>query len=413
MLSAVLVLVGVVGLVGCGNSTGGDRTSTSITDAPRNPTTTTLSPEAQALRPILAAGLLQLTDLPAGFVATPGTARTNADRIVKGLDECTPFRGLADHGIASATSSQFTKRTQSAHDTVDGFATPAEAEAKRTLLEDPGIIDCFAARYAEPFTTDDNLLPENVKLVGTDVSPLALDPAGDGANGFRVTSTFAITTKGDTRNETARTDVIGFRVGRALVTIEAGGTEASWPSWPRSRRPPFPASSNDSRPRARDARDPRLERSRHRAAQLARLRCGCGVRADLLRAHSRDPEEERPDHSHDAHVDLIDPDAHIDPCRRWERRRSQQLVDGLPRGGWIQPHVLARAGAVGRLVDRGRTGQRGAVGDVLDVTPRGEQARPVDREPDGHQPEEQDPDQQRGRLPGLIRSRRRVHEPLR
>lgn len=221
----LIALTALVVLAGCGSS-GDDTKATSTTAAPRSTTTTTLSPEAQALQPVVDAGLLRLTDLPADFVATPGPARTNSDRIIKNLDQCEQFRDLTQHGITSATSSQFTNRTQSAFDTVDVFATPAAAEAKRTLLENPRIIDCLAARYADPFTKGHNVLPKNVKLVGTDVSPLALGPAGDAINGFRVTTTFAITTKGETRNEMARTDLIIFQVGAALVTMETGGTEA-------------------------------------------------------------------------------------------------------------------------------------------------------------------------------------------
>ena len=221
------VLVLACTLAACGSSGGGSAPGTSTTSAPPRTTTTTLSPAAQALRPIVDAGLLQLGDLPAGASDSGQVAVSHTEAIMRGIDSCRPFAALADHGVTDGTSNTFTVGKVQTFDTVEVFGTPADADARRSLYQDPAIIDCLAKRYEEPFAKGHQVLPKNVKLAGTDVSPLAVDPYGDGEFGFRITINFTITKSGATSNEAITTDLIGVQIGQAIVTLQStGGTAA-------------------------------------------------------------------------------------------------------------------------------------------------------------------------------------------
>ncbi len=219
----VLVLLGL--LAACGSSGGGPASSSTLPST----TTTTLSPAAEAAQPIVDAGLLQLGDLPTGATDTGTPAVAHDDAIMKDLGACDSFAALRDHGVADGTSNTFTVDPVQTFDTVEVFASAADAGARIDLYQDPAIIDCLAKRYEQPFTKGHQLLPKNVRLAGTDVSPLAVDPYGDGGFGFRITVNFAITKSGATSTQTITTDLVGVQVGQAVVTLQStGGTAADY-----------------------------------------------------------------------------------------------------------------------------------------------------------------------------------------
>ncbi len=217
----LLVLLGT--LAACGSSRGSGPASSSTLPST---TTTTISPAAKAAQPIVDAGLLQLGDLPTGAADTGTPAVSHDDAIMQDIGACDPFAALRDHGVADGTSNTFTVDAVQTFDTVEVFADSGTAAAARMdRYQDPAIIDCLAKRYEEPFRTGHQVLPKNVKLAGTDVSPLAVDPYGDGRFGFRITVNFEITKQGATSTPMVTTDLVGVLVGRTVVTMQStGGT---------------------------------------------------------------------------------------------------------------------------------------------------------------------------------------------
>ena len=154
-----------------------------------------------------------------------------------------------------------------------------------------------------------------------------------------------------------------------------------------TQRPAEADRAPGARPRRARGGDQRTRRGPRSSARLRRRR---RVGADLLRTEPGQAEELQPDRPCDAHDHPVGGDLHVDrACRPAattpgrSRRRAAAPRTGSSR---TSAPPLAR---YTRLVDRRRAGQRGAVGDVLQVAARGEEPRAVDREPDEEQAEEQ------------------------
>ncbi len=97
------------------------------------------------------------------------------------------------------------------------------------LTKDPGFVGCLQARFEYPFTKGKVQVQQGATFDGADISPLALDPAGDDVTGFRVTGNFTIKTDKKTTTETVLTDLVYVQVGRTLVTLQStGGTAADF-----------------------------------------------------------------------------------------------------------------------------------------------------------------------------------------
>jgi hypothetical protein len=133
------------------------------------------------------------------------------------------------------------------------------------------------------------------------------------------------------------------------------------------------------------------------------------VGADLLRSEPGQAEELQPTRRGDAHDDAVGRHLDLDPRRRRQRRRPDHLVDRTPRRARIHAHLGAAGVSERALVEGRRAGERGAVGDVLQVASSGEEPCSVEREPDEEEAEEEDADDQCRRLPALVAP----HVPLR
>ena len=194
-----------------------DRSSNPAEDT----TTSTRSQATADAQRIADAGLVTQADVPAGFVGRPkeSTSTEESDRRLRATPACEPFEALTEPGLVRAHSKEYGLGQGRVFDSVAMFATRAEAASQLELFTDPRIVDCIQGRFERTFKDANSSLPEGVTVSGVNISPLAIDPYGDGTFGFRATITL---TEGGAP-QIILTDIVGVQVGRAAVTVQSTG----------------------------------------------------------------------------------------------------------------------------------------------------------------------------------------------
>ena len=195
--TGILVLLVVVSACSSGSSKSGG-----------TPTTTTATRPATAADRIAQAGLLRHTDFPKDYRA--GQPTKSDDAAIRATPACAAFPLLTDHGIATAYSPSFFSPSALIGNQVDVFS---DAKAPRALIEelrDPAIVGCLhdlvvASLAGSPTTASTTI----------DVSPIAVDGAGEDTSAFRFT--FMTTTNGT--STTTLQDQVVVRVGRTILIL--------------------------------------------------------------------------------------------------------------------------------------------------------------------------------------------------
>ncbi|MEO6469743.1 MAG: hypothetical protein ABIP21_11640 [Acidimicrobiia bacterium] len=196
ILTLLLVVV-AVGACSSGSSKSGG-----------TPTTTAADPPATSAERIARAGLLRPSDFPKGY--RTGQPTESDDAAIRGTPACAAFPLLTDHGIATAYSPSFLSPNTLVGNTVDVFSDTKPPRAFIEELRDPAIVGCLhnlvvASLAGSPSTASTSV----------DVSPIAVDGAGEDASAFR----FTLTTTTDGAPTTTLQDQVVVRVGRAILIL--------------------------------------------------------------------------------------------------------------------------------------------------------------------------------------------------
>ena len=224
MTGRLRVLAGalcVLALAACGSSGGSkgapSRSSTTTSNAPA----ATTDPTVAADRRIAAAGLIRAGDLP-GWRSSPRPPSTGAEirDAAAGIPACATFAAGIRDGSARARSAKFTRRGTTVDGDVDVYATPAELQAQLDLYRDPAIVACLQTLYTKALTAS---APAGATVGTVSVSPIAVDPSGDGGYGFRIT---ADVTR-DGAPATILTDLLGVTSGRVGASLTVTGSDVA------------------------------------------------------------------------------------------------------------------------------------------------------------------------------------------
>ena len=195
--TGVAILLVVIGACNSGSSkSGGTATTTASTRA------------ATAADRIAQAGLLRRADFPKDYRAGPPTK--SDDAAIRATPACAGFPVLTDHGIATAYSPSFFSPSALVGNKVDVFSDAAPPRALIEELRNPAIIGCLHDLVVASLAGSTSGAPTSI-----DVSPIAVDPAGDDSSGFRFT--FTTTTNG-TATTTVQDQVV-VRVGRSVLIL--------------------------------------------------------------------------------------------------------------------------------------------------------------------------------------------------
>lgn len=171
-------------------------------------TTTASTRPATAAQRIARAGLLRPSDFPKGY--RTGQRTKSDDAAIRATPTCAAFPLLTDHGIATAYSPTFLSPNALAGNTVDVFSDAQPPRAFIEELRNPAIVGCLhdlvvASLAGSPTTASTSV----------DVSPIAVDGAGEDSSAFRFT--FTTTTNGT--STTTLQDQVVVRVGRTILIL--------------------------------------------------------------------------------------------------------------------------------------------------------------------------------------------------
>ncbi len=193
----LILLVAVVSACSSGSSKSGG-----------SPTTTTATRPATAAERVARAGLLRRSDFPTDYRA--GEPTKSDDAAIRATPACAAFPLLTDHGVATAYSPSFFSPSALVGNKVDVFSDAKPPRAFIEELRDPAIVSCLhdlvvASLAGSPSTASTTI----------DVSPIAVDGAGDDSSAFRFT--FTTTTNGT--STTTLQDQVVVRVGRTILIL--------------------------------------------------------------------------------------------------------------------------------------------------------------------------------------------------
>ena len=171
-------------------------------------TTTASTRPATAADRIAQAGLLRRADFPKDYRAGPPTK--SDDAAIRATPACAAFPLLIDHGIATAYSPSFFSREALVGNKVDVFSDAQPPRAFIEELRNFPIIGCLHDLVVASLTGSSASASTTI-----DVSPLAVDEAGDDTSAFRFT--FTTTTNGT--GTTTLQDQVVVRVGRTILIL--------------------------------------------------------------------------------------------------------------------------------------------------------------------------------------------------
>jgi hypothetical protein len=218
----VVALVVTLAATACGSngsSTGGAsaRSSTTASTASTASTDPTLAADGR----IATSGLIRASDLP-GWQATKRAPSLGSQikAAAARIPECATFvAGLRD-GRARARSTKFTKGGTTVDGEVDVYATVPELRAQLELYRDPAIIGGLQALFTKALTAS---APAGATVGTVSVSPIAVDPSGDGGYGFRITA--SVTRDGTP--QTILSDLVGVTSGRVGASLTVTGSDGA------------------------------------------------------------------------------------------------------------------------------------------------------------------------------------------
>jgi hypothetical protein len=208
----------VIVLAACGSS-GGSKgapaaSSTTVSTAPGDPA-------LAADQRIASAGLIRAADLP-GWKATPRPRSTSAQirAAAARIPECATFAAGIRDGRAHARTAKFTRDGAALDGDVDVYATVPALRAQLDLYRDPAIVACLQALFTKALTVS---APAGATVGTVSVSPIAVDPSGDGGYGFRITA--PVTRDGTP--QTILSDLVGVSSGRVGASLTVTGTDTA------------------------------------------------------------------------------------------------------------------------------------------------------------------------------------------
>lgn len=209
--TGILMMVVVLAATACGSS-GPKRAK------PKASTSTTAKPSHDLT--IIEAGLIRISDLP-GYSHKPPSADSSADieQIAKGLPECAHFVAIRKGGASKRKSPRFQLGNAHVDNGVDVYASTDIVAQQLDLYRDPATVVCLRAVFEKTLV---QRIGTNGTIDKTDISPIAVNEAGDGQFAYRLTV-------GHTANGQSTTllfDLIGVSVGRYTMSFNSRGTIA-------------------------------------------------------------------------------------------------------------------------------------------------------------------------------------------
>ncbi len=143
----------------------------------------TKAAKVAADRKTISAGLIRPADLR-GWVHSPPTSDSDPDllKLARKVPGCEHFVEVVREGRPKRDSKKFERDDHQVDDSVEAYASTAEAADQLDLARDPATLTCqkdiFGAFSA-------NQLPATIKRL--DISPIAINELGDSDFAFRVT----------------------------------------------------------------------------------------------------------------------------------------------------------------------------------------------------------------------------------
>ncbi len=136
-------------------------------------------------------------------------------KLASGVAGCEHFLEVVREGERSDNSRVFERDDVQVSTTVEMYPSPAAVSAQLDLLRDPTTLICERALFLK-FLTEGEAGTVN----SIDVSPIAIDPLGDGEFASRITA--SIDAVG--QPITLLTDRVGVQVGKFAFSFEVFGT---------------------------------------------------------------------------------------------------------------------------------------------------------------------------------------------